>query len=127
MALRSSTMSMSFSDQTVEPQPEQYHLPRKLAIVLLLVIASSLWLYILYREKRLSYPTPVQEIAAGVIVAIVASLGAQLVLSKRDGFFDLWWRWQLMWPAFICWVLFRMANMGSANLDGCQNRSTMTV
>ncbi|MGE5643717.1 MAG: hypothetical protein ACM3Y8_11965 [Byssovorax cruenta] len=54
MALRPSTMSMSFSDQTVEPQPEQYNLPRKLAIVLLLVIASSLWLYNLYREKRLS-------------------------------------------------------------------------
>jgi ribosomal protein L37AE/L43A len=78
---------MSFSDQTVDPQLEQYNLPRKLAIVLLLVIASSLWLYILYRENRLPYPTPVQEIAAGAIVAIVAGLGAQLVLSKRDGLF----------------------------------------
>ena len=87
MALRSSTMSMPFSDQTLDPQPEQYNLPRKLAIVLLLVIASSLWLYILFREKRLQYPTATQEIAAGLIVAIVAGLGAQLILSKRDGFF----------------------------------------
>lgn len=87
MALRSSTMSMPFSDQTLDPQPEQYNLPRKLAIVLLLVIASSLWLYILFREKRLLYPTATQEFAAGAIIAIVAGLGAQLILSKRDGFF----------------------------------------
>ncbi len=87
MALRSSTMNMPYSDQTLEPQPEQYNLPRKLAIVLLLVIASSLWLFILFREKRLQYPTSIQEIAAGAIVAIVAGLGAQLILSKRDGFF----------------------------------------
>jgi len=87
MALRSSTMSMPFSDQTLDSQQEQYNLPRKLAIVLLLVIASSLWIYILFREKRLPFPTPVQEMAAGVIVAIVAGLGAQLILSKRDGFF----------------------------------------
>src|SRR6266498_2695821 len=86
MALRSSTMSMPFSDQTLELQPERYHLIRKLAIVLLLVIASSLWLYILFREKRLPYPTSMQEIAAGIVIAIVAGLSAQLVLSKRDGF-----------------------------------------
>src|SRR5512133_320630 len=85
MALRSSTMSMPFSDHTLESQPEQYHLLRKLAIVLLLVIASSLWLYILFRERRLLYPTAIQEIAAGVVVAIVAGLGSQLVLSQRDG------------------------------------------
>src|SRR6266498_38841 len=86
MALRSSTMSMPFSDQTLELQPERYHLIRKLAIVLLLVIASSLWLYILFREKRLPYPTTMQEIAAGIVIAIVAGLSAQLVLSQRDGF-----------------------------------------
>jgi hypothetical protein len=80
-------MSMPFSDQTLEPQPEKYNLLRKLVIVLLLVIASSLWLYILFREKRLLYPTMIQEIAAGAIVAIVAGLGAQLMLSQRDGFF----------------------------------------
>jgi hypothetical protein len=87
MALRSSTMSMPFSDQTLEPQPEQYNLPRKLVIVLLLVTASALWLYILFHEKRVPYPTATQEISAGIIVAIVAGLGAQLILSKRDGIF----------------------------------------
>lgn len=86
MSLRSSTMSMPFSDSTLEPQPERYNLLRKLVIVLLLVIAASLWLYILFREHRLQYPTPIQEIAAGVIVAIVAGLGAQLMLSQRHGF-----------------------------------------
>jgi len=86
MALRSSTMSMPFSDQTLEPQPERYNLIRKLVIVLLLVISTSLWLYILFREKRLSYPTSIQEIAAGIVIAIVAGLGAQLMLSQRDGF-----------------------------------------
>lgn len=85
MALRSSTMNMPLSDSTLEPQPEQYNLLRKLTIVLLLVIASSLWLYILFREKRIPYPTPVQEIMAGIVVAIVAGLGTQLVLSQRDG------------------------------------------
>src|SRR5690349_15284643 len=86
MALRSSTMSMPPSDSTFEPEPEQYNLLRKLAIVLLLVIAASLWLFILFRERRLQYPTPIQEIAAGVIVAIVAGFGAQLMLSQRHGF-----------------------------------------
>lgn len=85
MSLRTSTMSMPYSDQPLETQPEQYHLIRKLAIVLLLVAASSLWLYILFREKHLSYPTPVQEIAAGFVIAIVAGLGTQLMLSQRDG------------------------------------------
>src|SRR5690242_10438525 len=86
MALRSSTMSMPLSDSTLELQPERYNLLRKLVIVLLLVVATSLWLYILFREHRLQYSTPIQEIAAGVIVAIVAGLGAQLMLSQRDGF-----------------------------------------
>jgi hypothetical protein len=86
MALRSSTMDMSFSDQPVEPRSDRYNLLRKLVIVLLLVISTSLWLYILFREKSLSYSTSVQEIAAGVVVAIVAGLGGQLVFSKRDGF-----------------------------------------
>jgi hypothetical protein len=79
-------MNMPFSDSSLEQQPERYNLLRKLAIVLLLVIASSLWLYILFREKRLSYSIPIQEIGAGVVIAIVAGLGAQLMLSKRDGF-----------------------------------------
>src|SRR6266498_3486680 len=86
MVLRSSAMSMPLSDSTLEPQPERYNLLRKLAIVLLLVIAASLWLYILFREHRLQYSTSIQEIASGVIVAIVAGLGAQLVLSQRHGF-----------------------------------------
>lgn len=86
MALRSSTMSMPYSDPSLEAQPEQYNIVRKLAIVLLLVAASSLWLYILFREKYLSFPTPVQEISAGVVIAIVAGLGAQLMMSQRDGF-----------------------------------------
>jgi hypothetical protein len=45
-----------------------------------------LWIYILFRERRLVYTTSVQEIAAGVVIAIVAGLGAQLMLSQRDGF-----------------------------------------
>lgn len=86
MALRSSTMSMPYSDPSLEAQSEQYHLIRKLAIVLLLVAASSLWLYILFRERYLSYPTPVQEIGAGLVIAIVSGLGAQLMMSQREGF-----------------------------------------
>lgn len=89
MALRTSTMSMPFSNQPFEEQdPEQYHLLRKLAILLLLVASASLWIYILLSEEKLDFAsTVVQEIGAGVCIALVACLGAQLVLSKRDGFF----------------------------------------
>jgi ribosomal protein L37AE/L43A len=77
---------MPYSDPSLEAQPEQYHLIRKLAIVLLLVAASSLWLYILFRERYLPYPTPVQEIGAGIVIALVSGLGAQLMMSQREGF-----------------------------------------
>jgi ribosomal protein L37AE/L43A len=79
-------MSMPISDQSFDSQPERYHLMRKLAIVLLLVISTSLWLYILFRERRLAYPTVIQEAMAGVIIAIVAAVGSQLILSQRDAF-----------------------------------------
>lgn len=87
MALRTSTMNMPYSDQSHEPEQERYNLPRKLVILLLLVAASSLWLYILFHERRIVYGKTVQEIAAGVVIAIVAGLGAQLILSQRDGLF----------------------------------------
>jgi hypothetical protein len=79
---------MPFFDQSFEEQePEQYHLLRKLAILLLLVVSTSLWMYVLLDEERIDLPTTVQEISAGVCIALVAGLGAQLILSKRDGFF----------------------------------------
>jgi hypothetical protein len=87
MALRTSTMNMPYSDQSMEPEQERYNLPRKLVILLLLVAASALWLYILFHERRIGYGRTVQEIACGVIIAIVAGLGAQLILSQRDGLF----------------------------------------
>jgi hypothetical protein len=87
MALRTSTMNMPYSDQTLETERERYNLPRKLVILLLLVAASSLWLYILFNERRVGYGRTVQEIAAGIVLAIVAGLGAQLILSQRDGLF----------------------------------------
>ena len=88
MALRTSTMSMPLYDQPFEETgPEQYHLLRKLAILLLLVASASLWMYVLFDEERLDLTTTKQEIGAGVFIALVAGLGAQLILSKRDGFF----------------------------------------
>jgi hypothetical protein len=88
MALRSSTMNMPFSsDPSQEQLPEQYNLLSKLVILWLLVIASSFWLFILFRERVLTYPTATQEIAAGIILGVIAGVGAQLVLSKRDAFF----------------------------------------
>jgi hypothetical protein len=87
MALRTSTMNMPYSDQPLSMQQERYNLPRKLVILLLLVTASSLWLYILFQEKRIGYGRTVQEIAAGIVIATVAGLGAQLLLSQRDGLF----------------------------------------
>ena len=87
MAMRTSTMNMSYSDQSPEPERERYNLPRKLVILLLLVAASSLWLYILFHERRIGYGETIQQIAAGIVIAIVAGLGAQLILSQRDGLF----------------------------------------
>jgi hypothetical protein len=87
MALRSSTMNMPFSDSSMNVESERYNLPRKLVILILMVAAASLWMYVLFREKRLVYSTPIQELAAGVVIAIVAGLGAQLILSQRDGLF----------------------------------------
>ncbi len=88
MALRSSAISMPFSsDQSQEQIPERYNLLSKLIILCLMVIASSLWLLILFREKKLFSATATQEIAAGIILAVIAGLGAQLVMSKRDLFF----------------------------------------
>ncbi len=87
MALRTSTMNMPYTDQSPEPEQERYNLPRKLVILLLLVASSSLWMYILFHEKRIGYGKTVQEIAAGIVIAVVAGLGAQLILSQRDGLF----------------------------------------
>jgi len=81
-------MSMPFSDHSLDEQgPEKYHLLRKLAILLLLVISASLWIYVLFDERRVVFAAAVQEIGAGVCIAFVAGVGGQLVLSKRDGFF----------------------------------------
>ena len=85
MALRTSSMNMPYSDQPLEP--EGYNLPRKLVILLLLVASASLWLYILFHERRLRYGATVQEVATGVVIALVAGLGAQLILSQRDWIF----------------------------------------
>jgi hypothetical protein len=88
MALRSSTMNMPFSsDPSQEQTPEQYNILSKLVILCLMVIASSFWLLILFREKKLFSGTVTQEIAAGLILGFIAGLGAQLVMSKRDFFF----------------------------------------
>jgi hypothetical protein len=88
MALRSSTMNMPFSsDPSQEQNPEQYNILSKLVILCLMVIASSFWLLILFREKKLFSGTVTQEIAAGLILGFIAGLGAQLVMSKRDFFF----------------------------------------
>jgi hypothetical protein len=88
MALRSSAISMPFSsDPSQEQVPEQYNLLSKLVILWLLVIASAFWLLILFREKKLFSTTTAQEIGAGIILAVIAGFGAQLVMSKRDIFF----------------------------------------
>ena len=87
MALRASTINMTYSDQRYGLEQERYNLPRKLLILLLLVMSCSLWLYILFRERKIDYGTGVEELAAGVVIAIVAGVGAQLILSQRDGIF----------------------------------------
>lgn len=86
MALRSAAMSMPYSDQPSAP-PQQYHLFRGLVILLLLVSASSLWIFIMLQEENLSYDISIQRVVAGLSMAIVAGLGSQLVFSQRTAFF----------------------------------------
>ncbi len=86
MALRSAAMSMSYSDPPSAP-PQQYHLFRQLVILLLLVSASSLWIFILFQEGRLPYDLSIQKVIAGITMAIVAGLGSQLIFSQRIAFF----------------------------------------
>src|SRR4030095_11779224 len=87
MAMRTSSMRMPFSHQSQEQEQMRYNLPRKLVILLLMVVSSALWLYILFHERRLKYPVTVQEITAGIVIALVAGLGAQLIMSQRDALF----------------------------------------
>ena len=87
MAMRTSSMRMPFSDRSLQQEHMPYNLPRKLVILLLMVVSTSLWLYILFHERRLRYTVTVQEIMAGIVIALVAGLGAQLIMSQRDGLF----------------------------------------
>lgn len=85
--MRTSSMRMPFYDRSLEQEHMSYNLPRKLVILLLMVVSASLWLYILFHERRLRYTVTVQEIMAGIVIALVAGLGAQLIMSQRDGLF----------------------------------------
>ena len=79
-------MNMPYSDQPSVP-PQQYPVFRQLVILLLLVSAFALWIFILFRERRLLYDLSIQRVIAGISMAIVAGLGSQLVMSQRTAFF----------------------------------------
>ena len=79
-------MSMPYSDQASAP-PQQYPVFRQLVILLLLVSAFALWIFILFREGRLSYAISIQRVITGISMAIVAGLSSQLVFSQHTAFF----------------------------------------
>ena len=82
MAIRVATMSpMDTSSPAGKPQ----HLPRKLVLLLLLTSAYALGLVLLFR-KRPDFPLILFSYFADCTLAVVAGLGARLVLSKRNWF-----------------------------------------
>jgi hypothetical protein len=82
MAVRVATMSpMDNSSPAGKPQ----HLSRKLVLLLLLTSAYALGLVLLFR-KRPDFPLILFSYFADCTLAVVAGLGARLVLSKRGWF-----------------------------------------
>ena len=82
MAIRVATMSpMDTSSPAGKPQ----HLPRKLVLLLLLTSAYALGLVLLFR-KQPDFPLILFSYFADCTLAVVAGLGARLVLSKRNWF-----------------------------------------
>ena len=82
MAIRVATMSpMDNSSPGEKPR----HLSRKLVLLFLLTSAYALGLVLLFR-KRLDFPLILFSYFADCTLAVIAGLGARLVLSKRNWF-----------------------------------------
>ena len=81
MAVRNPTMSLYNSDET----SERWHLYRRVFILLLLVIALSLGLVILFRQRN-NVPLLLFNILADASLGLIIGLGTRFVLRQTNGF-----------------------------------------
>jgi len=80
--IRMVARTMSFDSDS---NPERWHLGRKMALLILLVIALALGLVILFRQKT-NFPLLIFNIFAVASVGLVAGLATRVVLNRRNWF-----------------------------------------
>jgi hypothetical protein len=81
MATRNPTMSLYNSNE----DPERWHLVRRVVLLLLLVVALSLGLVILFRQKS-GIPLLLFDVLADVSLGLLIGLGTRIVLRHRHWF-----------------------------------------
>ena len=81
MSPRYQAMSLYDSDQA----PERWHLVRKVVLLLLLVVALSLGLVIVFRQKT-TFPPILFDVFADATLGLIAGLGTRLFLRRPPWF-----------------------------------------
>ncbi len=81
MALRNQNMSLYNSDQS----SERWHLLRKVVLLFLLVVAISLGLVILFRQKS-NFPILLFNVLADTLLGLLIGLGTRFVLRQLNWF-----------------------------------------
>ena len=73
--------TMSFESDSTS---ERWHLGRKLALLILLVVAAALGLVILLRQKS-DFPLLIFNLFADVSIGLIVGIATRIVLSQRHG------------------------------------------
>lgn len=84
MTVRQATMSVYNSNQS----SGQWHLFRKLVLLLLLVVALALGLVIAFRQKS-NFPLLLFNVLSDVSLGLIAGIGSRLVLRQRHWFIQV--------------------------------------
>lgn len=99
MTARNETMSLFNSDQNTE----RWHLLRKVFLLFLLVVAISLFLVILFRQKN-NFPLLLFNVLADTTLGLLMGLGTRLVLRHMS--------WFIQGVASAAMVLIGLAVLG---------------
>jgi hypothetical protein len=99
MSMRNPTMSLYNSDQS----SERWHLLRRVVLLFLLVIALSLGLVILFRQKN-SFPILLFNVLADTALGLLIGLGTRFVLRQMN--------WFIQGVASAAMVLIGLAVLG---------------
>lgn len=100
MESQNPTMSLYNSDQT----SERWHLVRKVLLLFLLVVALSLGLVILFRQKNNNFPILLFNVLADTVLGLLIGLGARFVLRQLN--------WFIQGVASAAMVLIGLAVLG---------------